>query len=125
MSGKADSASAIHSGSSATTKAAMPEGTVLSARKVKYCPPTISRIPTMADVRRSLGDMRRLAPRHAAIANISAAAGTWRTPANSVGGSPESSPILIARYVVPHTTYMIAMARMTLARRDESTKTTS
>ena len=51
----------------------------------------------MAEVRRSLGDMRRLAPRQAAMVNIRAAAGTWRTPANSVGGSPESSPTLMAR----------------------------
>ena len=39
----------------------------------------------------------RLAPRHAAIPNMSAAAGICRTPANSVGGRPASSPILMAR----------------------------
>ena len=39
MSGKADSASAIHSGRSATMSAEMPDGTLCSARKVKYWPP--------------------------------------------------------------------------------------
>ena len=97
MSGKADSASAIHNGRSATTSAEIPDGTLCSARKVKYWPPTMSRMPTMAEIRRSRGEILRLAPRQAAIPNRIAAAGICRTPANRVGGRPASSPTLMAR----------------------------
>ncbi len=52
MSGNADSASAIHSGSTATISAERPEGTNCSATKVPYWPPTSSSTPTMATIRR-------------------------------------------------------------------------
>src|SRR5450759_2803525 len=114
MPGMTDSAVATHSGSVATIRAARPELMEPSDRNVKYMPPTSRKMPMIAVIRRSRSRIQGVSPRILAMANITSPAGMRRIEAKAAGGSWALSPILMARYVEPHTTYSVPKAATSL-----------
>ncbi len=101
---------AIQTGTIATSRAAIPDGTVCSPQATMPIPPPRSRAPTIALSRHSrrLGAWNERPPRATDQVSRISPASTKRIAAMRNGGIV-STAIAIPRYVEPQTTYSTSM----------------